>query len=313
MPLQKTMFYTNLNSNYSIKNIMYKHINIIHEYKIILKQILFRKTDIYLNFMYKQTNLNYRLICFHCRLFTNMKHSIDHKSPIPFHIQAETLLRKLIEEEEYQNGKIFPNEVDLAKQLAISRTTLRQAINKLVFEGLLVRKKRIGTKVAGGVVSSRSNNWLSFSQEMKLRGIPIKNFELHVTWVYPDEAIANFFEIKTDRKILKMERVRGKPYEPFVYFISYFHPRVGLTGEEDFKRPLYEILENDYSVIATLSKEEISAKAADALIADKLKIEQGSPLLFRKRLVFDQGERPIEYNLGYYKADSFIYTVESSR
>ncbi|MGN6397819.1 MAG: GntR family transcriptional regulator [Mucilaginibacter sp.] len=242
-----------------------------------------------------------------------MKYSIDHKSPVPLHAQAETILRQLIADKEYQNGKMLPNEVDLAKKLAISRTTLRQAINKLVFEGLLVRKKRTGTKVAQAAVSSKSNNWLSFSQEMKLRGIPIKNFELHVTWVYPDEALANFFEIKTDRKILKMERVRGKPEEPFVYFASYFHPRVGLTGEEDFKRPLYEMLENEHSVIATLSKEEISAKAADAFIAGKLKIPVGSPVLFRKRFVFDQGERPIEYNLGYYKADSFVYSVESSR
>lgn len=242
-----------------------------------------------------------------------MKYSIDHKSPIPLHAQAETILRELIADEEYQNGKMLPNEVDLAKKLAISRTTLRQAINKLVFEGLLVRKKRAGTKVAQSAVSSKSNNWLSFSQEMKLRGIPIKNFELHVTWVYPDETLANFFEIKTDRKILKMERVRGKPEEPFVYFASYFHPRVGLNGEEDFKRPLYEMLEHEYSVIATLSKEEISATAADSFIAGKLKIPVGSPVLFRKRFVFDQGERPIEYNLGYYKADSFVYSVESSR
>ncbi len=238
---------------------------------------------------------------------------IDRKSAIPLHIQAETLLRKLIEKEEYQNGKIFPNEVDLAKQLAISRTTLRQSINKLVFEGLLIRKKKMGTKVAHGIVSSRSNNWLSFSQEMKLRNIPIKNFELHVLWVVPDEALANLFEIKIDRKILKMERVRGKPTEPFVYFVSYFHPRVGLTGEEDFKRPLYEIFEKDHFVIATLSKEEISSKSADEFIAGKLNIPIGSPVLFRKRLVFDQGERLIEYNLGYYKADSFVYTVESSR
>ena len=148
---------------------------------------------------------------------------------------------------------------------------------------------------------------------MKLRGITIKNFELHVTWVYPDEAVANFFEIKSDRKVLKMERVRGKPDEPFVYFASYFHPRVGLTGDEDFKKPLYEMLENDHSVIATLSREEISAKAADTFIAAKLKIAIDDAVLFRKRFVFDQGERPIEYNIGYYKADSFVYTVESSR
>ena len=66
-------------------------------------------------------------------------------------------------------------------------------------------------------------------------------------------------------------------------------------------------------VVATLSQEEISAKAADKFIANKLEIEQGSPILFRKRFVFDQGDRPIEYNLGYYTADSFIYTNESRR
>lgn len=242
-----------------------------------------------------------------------MRYSLDHKSPVPLHIQAETLLRKLIGEEEYQNGKLLPNEVELAKMLAISRTTLRQAINKLVYEGLLIRKKRAGTKVAPVAVSSKSNNWLSFSQEMKLRGIPIKNFELHISWVTPDEALANFFEIKTDRQVLKMEKLRGKPNEPFVYFVSYFHPRVGLTGDEDFKMPLYEMLETEHSVVATLSKEEISAKAADSFIAEKLRIATGSPILFRKRFVFDRGERPIEYNLGYYKADSFIYTVESIR
>lgn len=242
-----------------------------------------------------------------------MKYSINHRSPVPLHAQAEELLRKLIAEEAYQNGKLLPNEVELAKLLAISRSTLRQAINKLVFEGLLIRKKRMGTRVNQSTVSSKSNNWLSFSQEMKLRGITIKNFELHVTWVEPDEQLAVFFEIKADKKVLKMERVRGKPDGPFVYFVSYFHPRIGLTGDEDFKQPLYEMLEHEHSTIASLSKEEISAHAADTLIADKLQIATGDPVLFRKRFVFDQGDRPMEYNLGYYKADSFVYTVESRR
>ena len=73
------------------------------------------------------------------------------------------------------------------------------------------------------------------------------------------------------------------------------------------------MLEHAYSVVATISKEEISATAAKALICEKLQIKENAPVLFRKRFVFDQGERPIEYNLGYYKADSFFFTVESSR
>lgn len=242
-----------------------------------------------------------------------MKLSIDHKSHVPLHKQAELLLRELIKDPAYQAGKLLPNEVDLAKSLAISRTTLRQAINKLVFEELLTRKKGFGTKVVHSIISSKSKNWMSFSQEMKARGISIKNFELHISWVFPDEQIAAFFEIKTDRKIIKLERVRGDNNEPFVYFISYFHPRIGLTGEEDFKKPLYEMLEQEHSSVANLSKEEISAKSATKLVSVKLDIETGSPILFRKRFVYDQAERPMEYNLGYYKGESFLYTVESRR
>lgn len=73
---------------------------------------------------------------------------LDHASSKPLHVQAEEILRKLIESEEYKNGKFLPNEVDLSERLNISRNTLRQAINKLVFEGLLIRKKGVGTKVA---------------------------------------------------------------------------------------------------------------------------------------------------------------------
>ncbi|MCF3108277.1 GntR family transcriptional regulator [Niabella sp. CC-SYL272] len=242
-----------------------------------------------------------------------MKLSLDHKNHVPLHVQAEQLLRNLIKDPQFANGKLLPNEVDLAKQLAISRTTLRQALNKLVYDGLLIRKKGIGTRVAGTAVSSKSNNWLSFSQEMQTRGIPIKNYELHVSWVHPEEAIAQFFQIAPDKKILKLERLRGRPEAPFVYFVSFFHPRIGLTGEEDFNTPLYEMLEKNHHIVVNLSKEEISAKPASKFIAEKLEIPQGDPVLFRKRFVYDRGERPIEYNLGYYKADSFVYTVESRR
>jgi len=243
-----------------------------------------------------------------------MKVSIDHSSTVPLHIQVEQLLRKMVDSSEFTKGKMLPNEVDLAKRLAISRTTLRQAINKLVYEGLLIRKKGVGTWVnEHRTLSSKSKNWLSFSQEMAARGIPIRNFELHVSWVTPEDDVASFFEIKKDKKILKLARLRGTTEGPFVYFVSYFHPRVNLTGEEDFKLPLYEMLEQAHSVVAYKSMEEIGARSADKFLADKLEISINSPILFRKRFVYDQADHPIEYNLGYYDAESFTYTVESVR
>jgi len=242
-----------------------------------------------------------------------MSFSINHKSAVPLHAQVENLLRELIASDEYKNGKLLPNEINFAKQLGISRNTVRQATNKLVYEGLLVRKKGVGTKAADQSVDTRINNWLSFTQEMQSKGIKIKNYEIKTEWFEATEEIAGFFMIPEGKKILKMSRLRGREEYPFVYFISYFHPMVGLTGNEDFSKPLYEILEKEHSVIAKTSKEEISARAADKFLAAKLNINPGDAILKRKRFVFDPGGRPVEYNIGYYRADSFVYTIESER
>ena len=65
-----------------------------------------------------------------CLNFSIMKISIDHNSAIPLYLQIENQLRNIIREPEYKKGKMLPNEVDLSKQLGISRNTLRQAILK---------------------------------------------------------------------------------------------------------------------------------------------------------------------------------------
>lgn len=238
---------------------------------------------------------------------------IDHSSPIPLHIQVEGLLRRLIDIPVYQNGKLLPKEVDLAKRLGISRNTIRQATNKLEHENLLLRKKGVGTRAIKKTVTTRLNDWFSFSDEMHRKGMEFINYDIKVDWIKADEDIAGTLQVDKGKTILRMARLRGFGKGPFVYFISYFHPRVGLTGKEDFSRHLYEILEQDYATIPSISKEKINATGATADIAKKLNIKKGDPVLFRKRLVCDPGDRPIEYNLGYYRADSFTYEIDIQR
>lgn len=243
-----------------------------------------------------------------------MTGKIDHHSAIPFHAQVEQMLRDLILRPEYKGGKFLPNEVDLAKRLGISRNTVRQATNKLVHEGLIVRKKGIGTKVADKrTVTTRLDSWLSFTQEMNEKGILFQNIDISVEWVRPPEEVAEFFGISKDKLVLKMDRLRGMEEGPIVYFTSYFHPRIGLKGNEDFSKPLYHTLEEDFHTVVSLSKEEIHAMVADKTIAKKLKINSGDPILFRKRFVYDPGKRPVEFNIGYYNAERFTYSIEIER
>lgn len=242
-----------------------------------------------------------------------MNLNIDHNSQIPLHKQAEALLRELIDKPEYKDGKYLPKEIDLSEQLGISRNTLRQAINTLVTEGLLVRKKGVGTRVQNKKVFSGVGNWLSFSEEMKVLGIEIRNFELQIFRHEVSPEAASFFNIKIGTKVMRLERLRGKKEYPFVYFVSEFNPQIPISASENYNRPLYEILDSDYGIIAETSKEEISAIAANSFIASKLEIKQGEPILVRKRYVYDINNNPIEYNIGCYRADSFTYTIESKR
>ena len=238
-----------------------------------------------------------------------MELKIDHNSPIPLHAQVEDLLRGLIELREYQEGAFIPKEVDLSKRLGISRNTLRQATNKLVNEGLLVRKKGVGTTVANRNVITHLENWQSFTQEMNEQVILFKNFEIKVERVIPDEKISNFLKVSEKEAVIKLVRLRGTKKGPFVYFESFFHPRIGLKDTEDFTQPLYELLENKYNTIPVKSEEIISAQVANNQIAKYLGIEPKSSVLVRERFVYDPGDRPIEYNIGYYRADKFSYSI----
>lgn len=239
--------------------------------------------------------------------------TIDHGSPIPLHVQVETIMRELIDSEEYQQGKLFPNEIDLAKRFGIARNTVRQAINKLVNEQLLIRKKGVGTKVSKNRITTKLNNWSSFTLEMHDKGVDFQNYEIKASWTLADQDTADVFGIDAGSKVLKLERLRGLEAGPIVYFVSYFHPRVGLTGTEDFSRPLYEMLEKEYHTVVVLSKEEISATLADEDLATVLHTNPGEPILLRKRIVCDPGERVVEFNVGYYRADRFTYAIDIAR
>ena len=239
-----------------------------------------------------------------------MNAQIDFSSKTPYHVQAEHILRQMINTEKYRSGAILPNEVELAQELKISRNTLRQAINRLVNEGLLIRKKGVGTTVNTlGRASSNARNWMSFSQEMKALGITIKNYELHICWEQAAPEVTRFFRVASDMRMLRMSRVRGSEQAPIVYF----YPAIGMTGEEDFTQPLYTMLEQRYGVIVHKSVEEVSAMLADEELAAKLGIRVGDPILRRKRLVLDATGFPVEFNVGYYRADSFTYRIEAEK
>src|SRR6266496_1562490 len=80
---------------------------------------------------------------------------VDRSSPIPLYFQVTGQLEAAIDNGDLAPGDRLPNEVDLAKELGLSRPTMRRALEELVGKGLVVRKRGYGTEVANTPVHRR--------------------------------------------------------------------------------------------------------------------------------------------------------------
>lgn len=243
-----------------------------------------------------------------------MDFRLNQESSIPLHSQIEEYLRRLIRLKEYKNGNNFiPKEVTLSKKLGVSRNTVRQAVNKLVNEGLVERKKGVGTKVVQKKIATRLDNWISFTKEMQNQGIDVVNYMVKATFINAPKSVYEALSIPSTKEIWKLEKIRGSNSAKYLYSVSYFHPRVGITGKEDFNMPLYELLEKEHDTIVATSKEKISAIVASKKIGLFLDVEEEIPVLKRERQVCDVGDRPVEFNIVYYRTDYFTYDIDIKR
>ncbi len=243
-----------------------------------------------------------------------MYFKLDNKSPIPLHSQIEAYLRTLLNQDEYRNGQRFlPKEVTLAKKLGVSRNTVRQAVNTLVNERLVERKKGVGTKAVNKKIATRLDHWISFTKEMRKQGIKVVNYLVNASQVIAPEEVYDALGVSKSKKLWQLEKIRGSKEAKYLYSISYFHPRVGITGDEDFTTPLYELLETVHDTIVATSKERISAIKAYEELSSILDLPVNMPILQRNRLVSDPGDRPVEYNIVYYHTDYFTYDIEIKR
>lgn len=239
--------------------------------------------------------------------------TLDHQSPVPLHSQVERLLRNLILLPEYQKGALLPDEVSLAAKLGVSRGTVRSGISKLVFEGVLERKAGVGTRVSQRAFESGIRAWRSFTHEMASKGIEVKNFHLDYRLVPATAPAAEALQVKLGSNLWRLDRVRGWNGKPVLQTTSWFHPRLGLKGTEDFNNPLYKTIEAGSGVRPHHAREEFLAVDADARIARLLQVRKDTPLLLRRHTVFDPGNRPFEFAEVRYVSSRFTLTLDMRR
>ncbi|MCC6231030.1 MAG: GntR family transcriptional regulator [Verrucomicrobiales bacterium] len=232
---------------------------------------------------------------------------------LPLHARVEHAVRELIGKREYQAGALLPDEITLANRFGVSRGTMRAALGRLVTEGILERRAGVGTRVARRPSESGITAWRSFSREMAGKGVQIKNLSHDYQLLVPDDRASAALQIRSGTRAWRLDRLRGWDGRPILHSRSWFHPRLGLTGGEDFSGPLYEVLEKATGAIADNAHEEFVAVAATTTMARRLAVTPQAPLLLRSHTVLDQGGRPIEFAEVHYVSSRFTLTLDLRR
>jgi GntR family transcriptional regulator len=238
---------------------------------------------------------------------------LDRRSNLPLHAQIEAYLRELIQQPRYAAGSLLPDEITLARQLGVSRSTLRAGMQKLIYEGLVERRQGHGTRVSSPPLQTGIAEWHSLTGEMRSRGIEVHNYTLDVDLVTPSEEVRNALQLKSERQIWQLRRVRGWSGERVVLTVSWMHPRLGIRGDEDFSRPLYDVIAERSGVVPVRSLEEITACLADEELARVLGVGLGSALLLRKRATLDANDEPVEFNINWYRSDVHSLRMDLQR
>jgi len=234
---------------------------------------------------------------------------IDKLSRVPLHLQLERLLREQIVS--MVPGEQLPTEKELKDRYQLSSSTVRQALQSLVNEGLVVRKIAKGTFVAPSPIREELSELLGFSQLAQLMGFEPSSKPIESGYVPASDSVARLLQLPPRSEVARFVRVRYANGEPVCLETSIFRKHIGalLMNEDLTTAAYYPLLEEQYGIKFVAARETIGADIAGSREAELLGIPKRSPLLTVERVTYSSEETPIEVASHLYHAERYRYGV----
>ncbi len=231
---------------------------------------------------------------------------IDRSSPVPLYHQLAEQLSAAVADGRLQPGDPFENEVALGERLQLSRPTVRRAIRELVDQGLLVRRRGVGTRVAGRKVH-RKLKLTSLYDDLAREGRePHTQILDHA--VCEDERVAAALDLPVDTPLLSIVRLRSAGDSPLAILHNWLPPAYSDLSVDDLEESgLYALL-RERGARPVVAHQSVGARMPSAAERRHLEIRGSSPLLTMSRAAFDAGGNPVEFGDHCYRAQD--YTID---
>ena len=223
-------------------------------------------------------------------------------------LRSQHTAARLLEELEngrYSGAAQLPSELELASDLGVSRTVVRDALSELERDGYLERVRGIGTVVNRTVLNLRSR------LDQKLEYYPlIRSFGSYPhadgIQIYPTRAgeeLARDLAIEPGDDVICIKKRILADTTPVIYSIDYL-PRA-LFGSRDFTRidlsgDVFEVLERECRQQVASNVAHLKASCGDESIRAAMRLAPGEAMLLLDEICYNRLCHPVMRSLSYY-------------
>jgi len=230
---------------------------------------------------------------------------------IPIYYRLEKFLRDQILTGALKPGDAIPPESQLAQQFSTSRMTVRQALSRLVFEGLVVRHRGRGSFVAEPRLEHTKMFW-SFEEEMQARGAKTAHKLLDMRTVRAEGKVAENLGLPEGALITRLERQRFVDGQLIGYEIRYLPRHIGdsLTQEEICNQPLVPAVKRILGRGPTRISLRLTSSVVRREEAKIMKTKVGAPVFIREHIWYVEPEGPVQYGKSIFRGDRYQMAVD---
>jgi GntR family transcriptional regulator len=236
-------------------------------------------------------------------------------SSTPLYARVEDVLASDIANGTLSPGTCLPAEQDLIERFAVSRTTIRQAIQNLIRRGLIEIRRGTGTFVAQPKISQELTELTGFVEDMQALGRHASARLLDQQVVPANESVARQLALAEGTLVVRIQRVRLADKIPLSFDETYLPREIGeKIVENDLEvEPIFSLLEKKYNMPLVEAEYRLEAVSADAAVARALGINIGSPIFLVERTSYIAGQQPIDHEKLYYRGDQIRFVTRLSR
>lgn len=232
---------------------------------------------------------------------------MNREPAMPYYIQVADTIKSRIQQGEYNYGELIPPTHELEREFNVSNITVRKALEILVQEGVIERKRGIGTTVSRDEqktfafeLSATAPIFLSSALKLQL---DVKVLEITLTPC--PTRVRRILSIDSEKKVWRMKRTRKYKNAPIAFHIHYISVDRSkeITKELAGKMSFIDLLQKVCGVKLSKAEQRVEATTANMDLSGILDVNFGAPLFFIENIYYSKEKKPVAITQVYYRGD----------